>query len=213
MASRRIRVCDFGCGSGNFGLPLAAMLPTLDFVLLDRNPYAVQLAEEKATTAGLKNVVQYHAMSIEDYPKEDSFDICIAMHACGMATDGALKQALQRDVPYILCPCCIGKLNSGGVRPPSSRWLEALEASAPEPLTPTLRRLLAVPWISALGLTLALNLRSSQNSLRHLLLQQITPTKRLVVSESLILKPLQSCHPDLLSKKPTSMKSVKVSTW
>ena len=33
------------------------------------------------------------------------------MHACGMATDYAQLQCIRRSVPYLLVPCCVGKIN------------------------------------------------------------------------------------------------------
>eukprot|EP00658_Telonema_sp_P-2_P025046 TRINITY_DN20086_c0_g1_i2.p1 TRINITY_DN20086_c0_g1~~TRINITY_DN20086_c0_g1_i2.p1 ORF type:complete len:656 (+),score=135.09 TRINITY_DN20086_c0_g1_i2:329-2296(+) len=133
---RQLRVCDFGCGSGNFGLPLAAMLPDVAFTLVDVNAYAVTLAEQKATKAGLTNVDRFLTCSIADLPLEEHFDIAVAMHACGEATDFAQAAALSRGVPYVLCPCCIGKLQSttrnpstfSGLSPgqPQSSWLQHL---------------------------------------------------------------------------------------
>ncbi|GBG43330.1 hypothetical protein CBR_g76914, partial [Chara braunii] len=39
------------------------------------------------------------------------FDACVALHACGKATDDALKKAFQLKAAYIMSPCCVGKLN------------------------------------------------------------------------------------------------------
>lgn len=36
-------VVDFGCGSGNLGLPLAALFPQCDFVLIDMKARAVEV--------------------------------------------------------------------------------------------------------------------------------------------------------------------------
>lgn len=41
----------------------------------------------------------------------DGFDIGVAVHACGMATDYAQLQCISRGAPYLLVPCCVGKIN------------------------------------------------------------------------------------------------------
>lgn len=45
---------------------------------------------------------------IEDYT--EPFDTCVALHACGHATDLALMQALRWRAGYVVSPCCVGKL-------------------------------------------------------------------------------------------------------
>jgi hypothetical protein len=40
----------------------------------------------------------------------EPFDACVALHACGHATDLALMQALRWRAGYVASPCCVGKL-------------------------------------------------------------------------------------------------------
>lgn len=40
----------------------------------------------------------------------EPFDACVALHACGHATDLALLQALRWRAGYVVSPCCVGKL-------------------------------------------------------------------------------------------------------
>ena len=45
------------------------------------------------------------------------FDIALALHACGNATDYALAKAGEARAAFIASPCCVGKLKfslSGG---------------------------------------------------------------------------------------------------
>jgi len=52
----------------------------------------------------------------------------ISLHACGGASDAALELAARRGVPFVVSPCCVGKLQ----REPRLCWLhKALEASQP----------------------------------------------------------------------------------
>ena len=53
--------------------------------------------------------VSAQAGRIEDY--SPAFDIGVAVHACGLATDYAQLQCVARRVPYLLVPCCVGKIN------------------------------------------------------------------------------------------------------
>ncbi|KAJ1639189.1 hypothetical protein T492DRAFT_938097 [Pavlovales sp. CCMP2436] len=109
-------VVDFCCGSGNFGLALAALLPKCSFLLLDRNAHAIDLARQRAADAGLSNV-SVVVGNVEDY--EGKFDVALAMHACGNASDYAQAQAIRCGASYVLAPCCVGKLKaSGGAKPP-----------------------------------------------------------------------------------------------
>ena len=34
----------------------------------------------------------------------------VALHACGAASDFAIRQAVARGAPFLVCPCCVGKL-------------------------------------------------------------------------------------------------------
>ena len=55
-ATKAIRVIDFGCGSGNLLLPLAALFPQCQFVGIDMKIHAINLARERISAAGLTNV-------------------------------------------------------------------------------------------------------------------------------------------------------------
>jgi 16S rRNA G1207 methylase RsmC len=75
-AAPTLRVAEFGCGSGNVALPLAALLPQCRFTLVDRNAFAVQLAQQRAAAAGLANVDRFHACAVADV--RCSFPRCVA---------------------------------------------------------------------------------------------------------------------------------------
>eukprot|EP01051_Picozoa_sp_SAG22_P004621 SAG22_NODE_252_length_13679_cov_74.486524_7_plen_806_part_00 len=111
--ARRLRIVDFGSGSGNSALALAAALPACDFVLIDVKDVSIRLANERAAAAGLTNVEGVHSL-LEDYTAP--FDIALATHLCGAATDAAQALALRHNAVFILIPCCLGKikLRAGG---------------------------------------------------------------------------------------------------
>lgn len=62
----RLRVVDFGSGSGNLTLPLAFAFPGLDVCGVDMKAEAVQRLRERAAAAGL-DAVTAHAGTIEEY--------------------------------------------------------------------------------------------------------------------------------------------------
>ena len=100
-------VVDFGCGSGNLTLPLAALLPHVHFVGVDMNKRSIEILKGKAASAGLSNVECFAGL-IEEY--SGHFDVAVGLHACGNATDMAMESAYLNKAAYIMCPCCVGKL-------------------------------------------------------------------------------------------------------
>lgn len=56
IRQHRLKVVDFGSGSGNLTLPLAWLFPDLQFEALDYNEVAIALLRERAAASGLDNV-------------------------------------------------------------------------------------------------------------------------------------------------------------
>ena len=112
------RCVDFGAGSGNFGLPLAAMFPTAMWTFVEMNAVACELMRSRAHSAGLTNVTIFEgriegyvaAMIAEGAGGAHTFEVGVAMHACGAATDFAQLACMQCGAAFVLCPCCVGKL-------------------------------------------------------------------------------------------------------
>lgn len=102
-----LRIVDFGSGSGNMTLPLAYLFPEHHFVAIDMKDKSIALLEAKAREAGIGNL-QGQVGMIETY--EDAFDIGLALHACGNATDHAMKKAMRNTAAFVVSPCCVGKL-------------------------------------------------------------------------------------------------------
>ena len=102
-----LRIADMGCGSGALLLPLAALFPTVRFSGVDMDAEALRILEARAAAAGLANVDTRCSM-VERCT--DSFDVILALHACGNATDWALLQAVSCHAAYLVSPCCTGKL-------------------------------------------------------------------------------------------------------
>lgn len=140
-------VVDFGSGSGNLCLALAAFFPDVNFVLVDKKTYPLQLAERRAQSAGIKNVkVQEFAFSPDNLKSYEppvfegrkgtespasigkrSFDLGIGLHCCGSFTDMVMEMCQLESADCIVCPCCNGGMTAkktGGYNYPRSSFMQ-----------------------------------------------------------------------------------------
>lgn len=108
-------VVDFGCGGGHQTLTLAHHFPSATFILVDLKLRSLDVAAKRINAAGLRNVIIKH-MRIEDF--NEPFDLGVALHACGGASDAALQKCIENNATFIVAPCCVGKigLNNYGVK-------------------------------------------------------------------------------------------------
>ncbi|EWM26370.1 hypothetical protein Naga_100031g11 [Nannochloropsis gaditana] len=120
-----IRVIEFCCGSGHVALPLAAMYPPVQFILIDNRPASVHQARARAVRAGLQNVT-CRCEDLHQFSLGEEFDLGIALHACGPLTDLVMDLCVQQRAAYVLCPCCIGKVQSSPLEYPRSSRFRAL---------------------------------------------------------------------------------------
>ena len=117
-------VVDFGCGTGNLLLPLAAAEPSMRFVGVDVNRRSVELLAERAARAGLTNVDAVCGLA-ETY--DGTCDVALALHVCGAGTDAVLLQAQARGAAFVVAPCCVGKLKDGGLKSISAMKKDVLD--------------------------------------------------------------------------------------
>lgn len=103
------RVVDFGAGGGHQTLFLASAFPDATFTLVDLKRRSLDVAERRVKKAGLTNVRIVHGR-IEDF-RED-FDVGVALHACGGASDAALARCVERNATFVVAPCCVGKISA-----------------------------------------------------------------------------------------------------
>lgn len=62
----------------------------------------------------LDNLYSFHG-PVEDF--NESFDMAIALHLCGEATDVAMRKAANVNASIIAAPCCVGKLSTRAANP------------------------------------------------------------------------------------------------
>lgn len=136
-----LHIVDFGAGSGNSSLVLAHLFPGHAFTLVEKKPHkSVDLIKARALEAGLTNVQTFHG-DFRDFKRP--FDLGLAVHLCGEATDLCMERCFEMRASFVLVPCCVGKIASvveqqlkhGGddahradgftVTYPRSEWLKA----------------------------------------------------------------------------------------
>lgn len=112
-------VADLGSGAGNLSLPLAWLLKENNskykVLAIDINKRSLQRLEERAERiqVELETLDEDLFNLINDVAKdEDPLKHCsaiVSLHACGAASDLAIENAVRREIPFIISPCCVGK--------------------------------------------------------------------------------------------------------
>ncbi|XP_037079394.1 glutathione S-transferase C-terminal domain-containing protein homolog [Pollicipes pollicipes] len=109
---------DFCCGGGHLGLLLAVLLPACSVVLVENKEESLQRAQHRIAALGLTNVSLYQC-NMEFY--RGAFQLGVALHACGVATDLVVEHCLAAGAALLCCPCCYGAVHDfGPVRYPRS---------------------------------------------------------------------------------------------
>mmetsp|Transcript_51430 Transcript_51430/g.101936 ORF Transcript_51430/g.101936 Transcript_51430/m.101936 type:complete len:541 (-) Transcript_51430:194-1816(-) len=133
------------------------LVPAVRVTILDMKEQSLDIARQRVVAAGLEKVVEVCRERLEDFernhsengdggdggdasgseapsssltpPSLSSFDVGIALHACGPATDLCQELCIKAQAAYVMSPCCVGKLRSsrkagvtrrGGLTPHSS---------------------------------------------------------------------------------------------
>ena len=131
LARPGCKIVEFCGGSGFLCLPLAALLPSCTFIMVDMKERSVEIARERLCASGMRNVEIILGRIENAVDKIGKFDIGLSLHACGAATDIAMDICLDADADYVMCPCCVGKINSAQVKgtyPRSDQFAGALNA-------------------------------------------------------------------------------------
>ena len=110
-------IVDFGASSGNLGLPVAACFPDSHVYIVDKKPHTVDIAKSRLAGAGLSNVELYPGFVQE---VTIPFNIGLGLHLCGDGTDQAQMLCMERGVPYVMAPCCIGFIQRSTLTYPRS---------------------------------------------------------------------------------------------
>ncbi|XP_068617699.1 glutathione S-transferase C-terminal domain-containing protein homolog [Battus philenor] len=101
-------IVDFCSGSGHLGILLAYLLPRCTLILLENKEESLLRARERVHKLQLKNVYFFQC-NLDFFVGK--FDIGVALHACGVASDLVLDKCLKVNAKFALCPCCYGSIH------------------------------------------------------------------------------------------------------
>ncbi|KAG6455082.1 glutathione S-transferase C-terminal domain-containing protein homolog [Manduca sexta] len=114
-------IVDFCSGSGHLGILIAHLLPKCTMILLENKEQSLLRAKNRVKDMGMKNVYFFQC-NLDFF--NGKFDIGIALHACGIASDLVLDKCLKANAKFVICPCCYGSLHATDrlVYPRSSKF-------------------------------------------------------------------------------------------
>ncbi|XP_075785802.1 glutathione S-transferase C-terminal domain-containing protein isoform X1 [Pelodiscus sinensis] len=98
-------IVDFCSGGGHVGIVLAHMLPSCQVVLIENKELSLVRAKDRSDELGLHNI--WFIQANLDYFK-GTFNIGVALHACGVATDMVIEHCIKAHAAFVVCPCCYG---------------------------------------------------------------------------------------------------------
>ncbi|XP_007946484.1 glutathione S-transferase C-terminal domain-containing protein [Orycteropus afer afer] len=99
------RIVDFCSGGGHVGIVLAHMLPSCQVTLIENKELSLVRAKKRSDELGLSNIWFIQA-NMEYFT--GMFNIGVALHACGVATDMVIEHCIKVRASFVTCPCCYG---------------------------------------------------------------------------------------------------------
>lgn len=112
-----IYVVDFGCGKSYLSFAVYYYLTEIKklkvtFDCYDLKKDVIEECSLLATQYGYSGMF-FYADDIKNFVPKKSVDLVISLHACDIATDYVLKQAVESNAKYIFSvPCCQKEINS-----------------------------------------------------------------------------------------------------
>lgn len=101
---------DMCGGCGHVGLVCAALWPGWVVRVMDSASVALAVVKRRALVAGLDNV----EIVLGDVGAVTAgFDVAVALHACGGASDVVLAEAVRCGAAVVLSSCCVGGIVAG----------------------------------------------------------------------------------------------------
>ncbi|NXY42030.1 GSTCD protein, partial [Ceuthmochares aereus] len=98
-------IVDFCSGGGHVGIVLAHMMPSCQVVLIENKELSLIRAKDRSDELGLNNI--WFIQANLDYFK-GNFNIGVALHACGVATDMVIEHCIKARAAFVISPCCYG---------------------------------------------------------------------------------------------------------
>ncbi|XP_053831768.1 glutathione S-transferase C-terminal domain-containing protein isoform X3 [Vidua macroura] len=98
-------IVDFCSGGGHVGIVLAYMMPSCQVILIENKELSLIRAKDRSDELGLNNI--WFIQANLDY-FNGTFNIGVALHACGVATDMVIEHCLRARASFVISPCCYG---------------------------------------------------------------------------------------------------------
>ncbi|NXL58080.1 GSTCD protein, partial [Chordeiles acutipennis] len=98
-------IVDFCSGGGHVGIVLAHMMPSCQVVLIENKELSLIRAKDRSDELGLDNI--WFIQANMDY-FNGTFNIGVALHACGVATDMVIEHCIKARAAFVVSPCCYG---------------------------------------------------------------------------------------------------------
>ncbi|XP_030644121.1 glutathione S-transferase C-terminal domain-containing protein [Chanos chanos] len=98
-------IVDFCSGGGHVGIVLAHTLPHCQVILIENKEESLLRAKDRSSQLGLSNIGFIQANL--DY-FTGTFQIGVALHACGVATDMVMDRCVLTQAAFVISPCCYG---------------------------------------------------------------------------------------------------------
>ncbi|KAM6441311.1 glutathione S-transferase C-terminal domain-containing protein isoform 1-T1 [Liasis olivaceus] len=98
-------IVDFCSGGGHVGIVLAYILPMCQIVLVENKEQSLICAEKRSDELGLHNIWFIQA-NMDNF--KGNFNIGVALHACGVATDMVIEHCIKVGAAFVISPCCYG---------------------------------------------------------------------------------------------------------
>uniref|UniRef100_A0A6T6WKG0 R3H domain-containing protein n=1 Tax=Amorphochlora amoebiformis TaxID=1561963 RepID=A0A6T6WKG0_9EUKA len=102
-------VVDFCGGTGHLGLAVAWLFPHWRVICVDLNEKSLILGKKRAQEVSMLN---YDTKNEDVRNFKGEFNIGVALHACGAASDHVIKTCLNHDADMVIIPCCVGGINT-----------------------------------------------------------------------------------------------------
>lgn len=90
---------------GHLGILLAVKLPKCRIILVENKEISVEKALRRIQKLKLNNCIVYQCNLCRF---QGRFNVGVALHACGVATDLVLNSCIAQTASFVVCPCCYG---------------------------------------------------------------------------------------------------------
>ncbi|XP_061535772.1 glutathione S-transferase C-terminal domain-containing protein isoform X2 [Phycodurus eques] len=105
LAKPGYTVVDFCSGTGHVGIVLAHALPRCQVILIENKEESLIRAHSRSAKLGLENI-GFIQTNLDYFT--GPFQIGVALHACGVATDMVTEHCIQAGAAFVVSPCCYG---------------------------------------------------------------------------------------------------------